>query len=32
MADAAKSKVPDFFWAQDGDYLFIKIGIVAPEK
>merc|ERR1719357_728772 len=31
MAEAA-SKVPDFFWAQDGNHLFIKIGIVSPEN
>merc|ERR1719361_1434954 len=31
MADAS-TKVPDFFWAQDGNHLYLKIGIVSPEN
>lgn len=26
------ANIPDFFWAQDGNYLFLKIGLVAPEN
>lgn len=33
MAASKKSAtIPEFFWAQDGNYIYMKIGLVEPEN